>query len=152
MILVTLATSYSFAQNQSIDCNDAQDIRGYLEKNTFKGVPTTIVGAADLVEVDMFYDYAQLTIILDGKETNMAEVLQTNVRAGASEGFNTAAIVTKNENFCDESLKAIIFNDFDKAKYDSSINAHIWNNPDSDEDLIFTRVNPIDIGNLNNGR
>ena len=72
MILVTLATSYSFAQNQSIDCNDAQAIRGYLENNGFKGVPTTIVGAADLVEVDMVYVYAQLTIILDGKETNMA--------------------------------------------------------------------------------
>ena len=144
-----LALCQSFAQNTTVDCNDAQAIKSYLEKNGFIGVPATIVGMADAVDAEMIYDHAQLIVLMGGEEINIAEGLQKDVKAGASEGFNSAALITKNENFCDATIKSIIYNDFDKAKYDSSINVHIWDNPDSEEDLVFTRINPIDIAKLN---
>ena len=138
----------AFAQNEIADCNNEQAIRQYLMKNGFTAVPATIVGTAEVVEANRVFDYAQLLVLAGGEKINMAEGLQKDVQAGASEGFTSVAIITKNENFCDNTIKSIIYNNFDKDKYDSSINVHIWDNPDSDNDLLFTRVNPIDIAKL----
>lgn len=135
----------AFSQSEDIDCNDAQAIKQYFLKNGFESSPATIVSIADAVDANGIMDHAQLVILHKGANVNMVNVFQDNVKAGASEGFNAVAIVTKNENFCNKEIKRLILNDFDKDKYDTSVNAHIWDNPNSTEDLLFVRYNPIKI-------
>lgn len=132
--------------NATFDCEDATAIRQHLEQNGFVGVPTKIVGpSGQVADAELVLDFAELLIEMEGENVSMAQVLERDVRAGKSEGFSAIGIVTKNENFCEEQVKPIIFNDFDKAKYDTSINVHIWENPNSDEDLVFTRYNYVDL-------
>ena len=133
----------AFGQNNSIDCHDANAIKQYLEKNGFEATPTTIIGTAEKTATGMVKDYAQLVISEDGLNINMAQALQKDIRAAESEGFNAVLIVTKNENFCDNEIRKIIFNNFDRGQYDTSINVHIWDAPDSPDDLLFIRYNPV---------
>ncbi|HFA49855.1 MAG TPA: hypothetical protein ENJ95_12680 [Bacteroidetes bacterium] len=131
------------AQNDLPDCNDAPAIKKYLEENGFESTPTTILRATGKTDAKGISDYAQLLIREDGMKINMAQAMQKDIANGASEGFNVVAIITKNENFCDEDVQKIIANDFDKGKYDASYNIHIWDNPNSNEDLLFERVNTL---------
>ncbi len=140
-----LTMGQAFSQNENIDCNDAQAIKQFFMKNGFQSSPATIVSTADAIVSNGIMDHAQLVILHKGANVNMADMFQENVKAGTSEGFNVMATVTKNENFCNEEIKRLILNDFDKDKYDTSVNAHIWDNPDSTEDLLFVRYNPVKI-------
>ncbi len=142
---VLLMAGQAFSQNANIDCNDAQAIKQYFAQKGFESSPITILSTADKVDANMIVDHAQLIVKYKGADVNMAEMLQETVKAGASEGFNAVAIVTKNENLCNADLKRLILNDFDKDKYDTSVNAHIWDNPNSTEDLLFIRYNAVNL-------
>lgn len=140
-----------YAQSELADCNDALAIRAYLAAQGFESSPITITGATATTDLGNVRDFARLAITNEGTTVDLINQLKSEIAPGASEGFNTAAVITKNENFCDQAVKTVIYNDFDKDQYHSSVNIHIWDNPNSDNDLLLKRVNPIDISKLNSG-
>lgn len=131
------------SQTKQPDCNDAQGIKEFLEKHGFMASPTTVVGKADHLQSENVMDFADLIIKQDGLNINMAQPMELELEK-VDEGFKMGVIITKNENFCDDNVSEIIFNDYNKANYDVSINIHIWDDPKSDNDLLFMRFNEVD--------
>lgn len=138
----------AFAQNEISDCNDAQAIKQYLTEQGFESTPVTIVGEAENIANNQIKDFAKLVVLKNGQNVSLAELVQKDIAASTSEGFTAGAVVTKNENFCEAASKAVIYNNFDKASYQFSVDIHVWDNPNSDQDLLFKRVNPIDFSKL----
>lgn len=144
LVLQFLLAITACSQTKQPDCNDAQGIKQFLEQKGFiGGNPIKVVGKYVYPQSEFVMDFAGLLIEENGLNINMAQPIELDMKE-VGNGLRSVGIVTKNENFCDNDIRKIIFNDFNKSNYDLSINIHIWYDPESDNYIPFMRFNEVD--------
>lgn len=120
-------------------CPSPEEIREFFVAKEYKAIPIKILspGLPTLFKQNQtgqkreLSNFTSADIKILDQVVNIGLALQHDVNEAKNEGVSATGFCTSNIDFCDNGIAAQLVNEFNYKNYAASINAHIWQNPDT---------------------